>query len=92
MMRTQLPATPNMVARLTPNHSAHIEPLWHAWISYAVDTPPSQDPIKAASEKPWSPKEHVPNRTFTRGAFKTYNTFVSPFSFLLPSPFFLFQI
>jgi hypothetical protein len=41
-----------------------------------VDTPPNKDPIQAASEKPWSPKGHVPNPTFSRGAFKTYNTFV----------------
>ncbi|KAK4250296.1 NADH ubiquinone oxidoreductase subunit NDUFA12-domain-containing protein [Corynascus novoguineensis] len=54
--------------------AAHIEPLWHAWISYAVDTLPNQDPIKATGDRPWSPKEHVPNRTATRGAFKTYST------------------
>ncbi|KAL2163052.1 hypothetical protein VTH06DRAFT_6888 [Thermothelomyces fergusii] len=54
--------------------AGHIEPLWHAWISYAVDTPPNQDPIKATGDRPWNPKEHVPNRTLSRGAFKTYNT------------------
>ncbi|KAK3898983.1 NADH ubiquinone oxidoreductase subunit NDUFA12-domain-containing protein [Staphylotrichum tortipilum] len=54
--------------------AAHIEPLWHAWISYSVDTPPTQDPIQAASFKPWSPKGHIPNLTFTRGAYKPYNT------------------
>jgi hypothetical protein len=43
-----------------------------------VDTPPNKDPIKAASEKPWSPQGHIPNRTFSRAAFKTYNTFVVP--------------
>jgi NADH dehydrogenase [ubiquinone] 1 alpha subcomplex assembly factor 2 len=41
-----------------------------------VYTPPNKDPIMAASEKPWSPQGHVPNRTFSRAAFKTYNTFV----------------
>ncbi|KAK4185188.1 NADH ubiquinone oxidoreductase subunit NDUFA12-domain-containing protein [Podospora australis] len=52
-----------------------IEPLWHAWISYAVDVPPTKDPLtQAIGNRPWAPKEHVPNRTFTRAAFKTYNT------------------
>ncbi|SPQ21571.1 ed1e55a2-0f94-40b1-a373-66e0f8b0a7e9 [Thermothielavioides terrestris] len=54
---------------------AHIEPQWHAWISYATDTPPNQDPITAATgDRPWAPKAHVPNYTLTRGAFKPYNT------------------
>ncbi|KAK4235902.1 NADH ubiquinone oxidoreductase subunit NDUFA12-domain-containing protein [Achaetomium macrosporum] len=54
--------------------AAHIEPLWHAWISYAVDTPPNQDPIMATANRPWNPKVHTPNRTLTRGAYKPYNT------------------
>ncbi|KAL2020564.1 hypothetical protein VTK56DRAFT_8152 [Thermocarpiscus australiensis] len=55
--------------------AAHIEPLWHAWISYAVDTPPHQDPVKAASDaRPWAPKDHVPNNTFGRTAYRPYNT------------------
>lgn len=27
-------------------------------------------------KRAWAPKEHVPNRTATRGAYKTYSTFV----------------
>ncbi|KAL1840062.1 hypothetical protein VTJ49DRAFT_838 [Mycothermus thermophilus] len=55
--------------------AGHIEPLWHAWISYAVDTPPNQDPLMATADaRPWAPKGHIPNRTFTRGAYKPYNT------------------
>ncbi|KAJ4306625.1 hypothetical protein N0V88_001430 [Collariella sp. IMI 366227] len=54
--------------------AAQIEPLWHAWISYSVDTPPTQDPLMSTLNRPWAPKSHIPNRTFTRGAFKTYNT------------------
>ncbi|KAK0666420.1 NADH ubiquinone oxidoreductase subunit NDUFA12-domain-containing protein [Cercophora samala] len=57
--------------------AGHIEPLWHAWISYSVDTPPNKDPITTATgiaNRPWANTEHIPNRTFTRAAFKTYNT------------------
>nr|7ZM7_h Chain h, NADH dehydrogenase [ubiquinone] 1 alpha subcomplex subunit [Thermochaetoides thermophila DSM 1495]7ZMB_h Chain h, NADH dehydrogenase [ubiquinone] 1 alpha subcomplex subunit [Thermochaetoides thermophila DSM 1495]7ZMG_h Chain h, NADH dehydrogenase [ubiquinone] 1 alpha subcomplex subunit [Thermochaetoides thermophila DSM 1495] len=53
--------------------AAHIEPMWHAWISYQVDTPPTREPLTQI-ERPWAPKEHVPNRSFTRGAYKPYNT------------------
>ncbi|EFX03951.1 NADH-ubiquinone oxidoreductase subunit [Grosmannia clavigera kw1407] len=52
-----------------------IEPLWHAWLSYSVDQPPTQDPLMAlADSRPWVTLEHKPNYTATRGAFKTYNT------------------
>ncbi|KAK4142320.1 NADH ubiquinone oxidoreductase subunit NDUFA12-domain-containing protein [Dichotomopilus funicola] len=54
--------------------AAHSEPLWHAWLAYVNDVPPNQDPLRAAADRPWAPKEHVPNRTATRGAFKTYST------------------
>lgn len=55
--------------------SSHVEPLWHAWLAYAVDTPPSADPLRAAAEaRPWATPEHRPNQTATRGAFKTYST------------------
>ncbi|KAK4105148.1 NDUFA12-domain-containing protein [Parathielavia hyrcaniae] len=55
--------------------AGQVEPLWHAWMSYMVDTPPNQDPIvTAASDRPWVPKSHIPNLTFSRGAFKTYST------------------
>ncbi|KAJ4425230.1 hypothetical protein N0V82_000040 [Gnomoniopsis sp. IMI 355080] len=54
-------------------HSSQIEPLWHAWISYAVDTPPTLDPL-AKTVRSWAKPYHIPNYTGTRGAFKTYNT------------------
>ena len=30
---------------LTLEYRSQIEPGWHAWISYMVDKPPTQDPI-----------------------------------------------
>jgi NADH:ubiquinone oxidoreductase subunit len=54
--------------------ASHIEPKWHFWISYGVDTPPNKDPLYLENNRPWAPKEHIPNRTFTPGAFTTFNT------------------
>lgn len=56
-------------------NSAQIEPFWHAWISYAVDTPPTIDPL-AKTAKSWAKPFHIPNYTATRGAYKPYNTYV----------------
>ncbi|KAE8446645.1 hypothetical protein EG329_011838 [Mollisiaceae sp. DMI_Dod_QoI] len=53
---------------------SHIEPGWHAWISYMVDKPPTQDPILQTLVRSWELPEHRPNFTATRGAFKTYST------------------
>ncbi len=47
--------------------------MWHAWISYTVDTPPPQDPLTQIN-KTWASPKHIPNYTMTRGAFKTYST------------------
>jgi len=57
------------------HHSAQIEPLWHAWISYAVDTPPTLEPLAKVS-RPWAKNYHTPNYTATRAAYKPYNTYV----------------
>lgn len=57
-------------------HSAQIEPLWHAWMSYAVDTPPTLDPI-AKVARSWAKPYHIPNYTASRAAYKPYNTYVS---------------
>ncbi|TVY59001.1 NADH dehydrogenase [ubiquinone] 1 alpha subcomplex subunit N7BM [Lachnellula cervina] len=54
--------------------ASHIEPGWHAWISYMVDKPPTQDPILQTQVRPWELPNHRPNMTFSRGAFKTYST------------------
>jgi NADH dehydrogenase [ubiquinone] 1 alpha subcomplex assembly factor 2 len=70
------PLLPHPTNNSLLSYSAHIEPLWHAWISYSVDTPPHLDPIKATGDRPWAPREHVPNRTFSRAAYKPYNTCV----------------
>lgn len=87
MLPLPYPLTPSVPRSLFPvfhsppltnraHHSGHIEPLWHAWISYTVDTPPNQDPLRTSAERPWAPRTHVPNLTFSRGAYKTYSTCV----------------
>lgn len=57
--------------------AAHIEPGWHAWISYSLDTPPTEDALIKAGTRHFEPTKAIPNYTQTRGAFKTYNTYVS---------------
>ncbi|KAM3476173.1 hypothetical protein MY8738_007069 [Beauveria namnaoensis] len=54
--------------------AAQIEPGWHAWMSYAVDTVPGEDPLLTAGTRKFEPALPKPNYTQTRGAFKTYNT------------------
>lgn len=56
--------------------AAQIEPGWHAWMSYAVDTVPGDDPLLTAGTRKFEPALPKPNYTQTRGAFKTYNTCV----------------
>ncbi|KAK0754442.1 NADH ubiquinone oxidoreductase subunit NDUFA12-domain-containing protein [Schizothecium vesticola] len=51
----------------------HIEPMWHSWISYAIDTPPPQDPLYG-KPRSWAKPVHIPNLTFSRAAYKPYNT------------------
>ncbi|KAH6892976.1 NADH ubiquinone oxidoreductase subunit NDUFA12-domain-containing protein [Thelonectria olida] len=54
--------------------AAHIEPGWHAWISYSLDAPPTQDALIQPGTRHFEPTKAIPNYTQTRGAFKTYNT------------------
>ncbi|KAI5801450.1 NADH:ubiquinone oxidoreductase 13.4kD subunit [Peziza echinospora] len=54
--------------------AAEIEPGWHAWLHYLNDKPPTQDPMLAFRTNPWSPTEHRPNPTQSRGAYKPYST------------------
>ncbi|KAI1772958.1 NDUFA12-domain-containing protein [Hypoxylon cercidicola] len=56
--------------------AAQIEPGWHAWMSYAVDKAPSQDPLLAYSRRSWEDTDAktIPNYTLTRGAYKPYST------------------
>ena len=51
-----------------------IEPGWHAWMSYLVDKPPTEDPILKTGQRSWEIKEHRPNMSMSRAAFKTYST------------------
>ncbi|PYI09990.1 putative NADH-ubiquinone oxidoreductase subunit B17.2 [Aspergillus sclerotiicarbonarius CBS 121057] len=54
--------------------ASHIEPGWHAWISYLVDAPPTADKIMQTGIRRWELPEHRPNLTLSRAAFKTYST------------------
>lgn len=56
--------------------AAQIEPGWHAWMSYAIDKAPSQDPAMAYKRRAWEDKDAVtiPNHTQTWGAYKPYST------------------
>lgn len=60
--------------------AAQIEPGWHAWMSYAVDKAPTQDPLLAYKRRPWEDRDAatIPNHTLTWGAYKPYNTYVPP--------------
>ncbi|KAF2474334.1 NADH-ubiquinone oxidoreductase-like protein subunit [Lindgomyces ingoldianus] len=53
---------------------SQIEPGWHAWISYAVDKPPTQDPILQRQVREWEPKEHRPTLTWSQSGYKPYST------------------
>ncbi|KAL2106976.1 hypothetical protein VUR80DRAFT_5886 [Thermomyces stellatus] len=53
---------------------AQIDPGWHAWISYLVDKPPTEDALLRSKVRPWEKEGVIPNYTGTRGAFKTYST------------------
>lgn len=46
----------------------------HAWMSYMVDKAPTEDPLLQRQVRIWEPKEHKPVPTFTRGAYKPFNT------------------
>ncbi|ROW15867.1 hypothetical protein VPNG_02578 [Cytospora leucostoma] len=52
---------------------AQSEPLWHAWLAYAVDKPPTEDPL-AKIPRSWAKPYHIPNLTATRAAYKPYST------------------
>jgi NADH:ubiquinone oxidoreductase subunit len=53
---------------------SQIEPGWHAWISYMVDQPPTTDAILKTGTREWEVKEHRPNMTQTRAAYRPYST------------------
>ncbi|KAK5111256.1 hypothetical protein LTR62_005284 [Meristemomyces frigidus] len=57
---------------------SQIEPGWynkkHAWMSYMVDKPPSEDKLLQRQVRVWEPKEHRPLLTMTRSAYVPYST------------------
>ncbi|KAF2184710.1 NDUFA12-domain-containing protein [Zopfia rhizophila CBS 207.26] len=53
---------------------SQIEPGWHAWMSYMVDKPPTEDPILQRRVRDWEPKEHRPTLTWSRSGYKPYST------------------
>ena len=68
-------------------YRSHIEPGWHAWVSYMVDKPPTEDPILRTGVRHWEIPEHRPTLTASRAAFKTYSTLVYLLLSDLPSSF-----
>ncbi|KAL8771588.1 MAG: hypothetical protein Q9209_003031 [Squamulea sp. 1 TL-2023] len=63
--------SPYVLSLFTPTK---IEPGWHAWMSYIVDKPPTEDPVLRAGQRSWELPMHVPNMSASRAAFKTYST------------------
>lgn len=45
-------------------------------MSYLVDSPPTADRILQTGHRTWELPEHCPSLTLSRGAFKTYSTYV----------------
>lgn len=45
-----------------------------------VDKPPTLDPLLQTQVRPWELKEHRPNQTMSRAAYKPYNTYVGRLS------------
>jgi len=46
----------------------------HAWMSYMVDKPPTEDKLLQRRVRSWEPETHRPILTQTRGAYKPYST------------------
>ncbi|KAL4883305.1 NADH ubiquinone oxidoreductase subunit NDUFA12-domain-containing protein [Aspergillus karnatakaensis] len=63
---------------------SQIEPGWHAWISYMVDTPPTGDKLMQTGQRAWELTEHRPTLTLSRAAFKTYSTVKPKYSAWTP--------
>ncbi|KAG5931155.1 hypothetical protein E4U59_000525 [Claviceps monticola] len=55
--------------------ASHIEPGWHAWMSYSLDKPPTEDPLIAVGMRKFEKPGPVGHYTQTHGgAFRPYNT------------------
>nr|OQO21143.1 hypothetical protein B0A51_09422 [Rachicladosporium sp. CCFEE 5018] len=59
---------------------SQIEPGWHAWMSYMVDKPPTEDPLLQRQVRTWEPQEHRPVLTMSRSAYKPYSTVKNKYS------------
>jgi NADH:ubiquinone oxidoreductase subunit len=57
--------------------ASQIDPGWHAWISYLVDKPPTEDPLLEIGRRPWDDKTARVNYTMSRGAYRPYSTYVA---------------
>ncbi|KAK2742311.1 hypothetical protein FQN57_005399 [Myotisia sp. PD_48] len=53
---------------------SQIDVGWHSWLAYMVEKPPTQDPILQTAVRPWEIKEHLPNPTMSRAAYRPYST------------------
>lgn len=49
-------------------------PTRHAWLHHMTDKPPGVDPVLHHDRRPWEKVDHIPNLTWTRGAYKPYST------------------
>jgi len=54
--------------------ASHIEPGWHAWMSYLVDKAPTEDKIMELGIRPWESKQPRVNMTGGRAAYRPYST------------------
>lgn len=54
--------------------AGQIDPGWHAWMSYMIDKPPSEDTLLQFGKRPWESPETKINNTLSRGAYKPYST------------------
>ncbi|RMZ92279.1 hypothetical protein DV736_g504, partial [Chaetothyriales sp. CBS 134916] len=54
--------------------ASQIDPGWHAWMSYLVDKPPSEDSNLQFGRRPWDSKEAKPNYTQSWGAYRPFST------------------
>ncbi|AOA60866.1 Subunit of mitochondrial NADH:ubiquinone oxidoreductase (complex I) [Komagataella phaffii CBS 7435] len=53
---------------------SEVEPGWHYWLAYGTDVPPNQLKPEEKSVRAYPVKKHVPNLTYTDGAYVPYNT------------------
>ncbi|KAG5519756.1 hypothetical protein PMAC_000029 [Pneumocystis sp. 'macacae'] len=69
--------------------ASQVEPEWHAWMKHMVDDAPSKkidlDSSTENIDTPSWKKPFQPNLTFSRGAYKPYNTVFPPYSSWLPN-------